>query len=378
MILAELSHSFFQEYWWFLISLLGALLVFLLFVQGGQTFIYRIGKTEIEREMIVNTLGRKWEFTFTTLVTFGGAFFASFPLFYSTSFGGAYWAWVCLLLAFTIQAVSYEFRSKTGSAFGKKFFEILLLLNGLLGTLLLGTVVGTFFNGAEYSLDMMNRVTWHNPARGLEAVLNWHNVILGLAIFFLARILGLLFFIQTIHDETINKRSKKQLIYNTIPFLVCFLAFVVWLLIKEGFAVDAYGMVYKEKYKYLYNFLQMPIVLVIFLVGVIGVLAGIALTLFKKNFDKGFWLSAIGTVFTVLAVLMIAGYNNTAFYPSVYDWQSSLTIRKASSSMFTLKTMSIVSLLIPFVVAYIAYAWRALTSQKVTKEEMNDKNEIKY
>lgn len=378
MILLELSHTFFQNYWWFLISLLGALLVFLLFVQGGQTFIYRIGKTDVEREMIVNTLGRKWEFTFTTLVTFGGAFFASFPLFYSTSFGGAYWAWICLLLAFTIQAVSYEFRSKAGNIFGKRFFEILLFINGLFGTLLLGTVVGTFFNGAEFSLDPLNRVTWHNPARGLEAVLNWHNVALGLAVFFLARILGLLYFIKTIHDETIYKRSKKHIIYNTIPFLICFLAFAIRLLLMEGFAVDGTGVVFMEKYKYWHNFLEMPIVLIIFLLGVTGVLFGILVTIFKNKFEKGFWFSAIGTVFTVLAVFMIAGYNHTSFYPSAYDLQSSLTIRNASSSMFTLKTMSIVSLMIPFVFAYIVYAWRALTRKKITKEEITDENEIKY
>lgn len=379
MITAQLTYMFFQQYWWFLVSLLGALLVFLLFVQGGQTLIYTIGKTENERNMIVNALGRKWEFTFTTLVTFGGAFFASFPLFYSSSFGGAYWAWTALLLAFTIQAVSYEFRSKAGNIFGPRFFETLLFINGLLGTILIGTVVGTFFNGAEFSVDMMKSVTWHSPARGLEAVLNWHNVALGLAIFFLARILGLLYFMMTISHEEMYKRAKKHLLINTVPFLVFFLAFAAWLLLKDGFAVDANGIVFMEKYKYLHNFLAMPVVLIIFLVGVVGVLFGVLKTLFnKKNYDKGFWFAAPGTVFTVLAVLLIAGYNNTAFYPSSFDLQSSLTIQNSSSSLFTLKAMSIVSLLIPFVLAYIVIAWRAINKKKITNEEIIDKNEITY
>jgi cytochrome d ubiquinol oxidase subunit II len=374
-----MSHLFFQQYWWFLVSLLGALLVFLLFVQGGQTLIFTIAKNENERKMLINTLGRKWEFTFTTLVTFGGAFFASFPLFYSSSFGGAYWAWMALLLAFTIQAVSYEFRSKAGNVFGARFFEILLFINGLLGTILIGTVVGTMFNGAEFSISEFKSVTWHSPARGLEAVLNWHNVALGLAIFFLARILGILYFMMTIEHDEIYKRSKKHLLINTIPFLIFFLAFVIWLVLKEGFAVDANGVVFMEKYKYLNNLLEMPVVLVILLVGVVGVLFGIIKTLFsKKHCDKGFWFVAPGTVFTVLAVLLIAGWNNTAFYPSSHDIQSSLTITNASSSLFTLKAMSIVSLLIPFVLAYIVYAWRAINKKKITHEEIVDKNEITY
>lgn len=379
MITLQMSHLFFQQYWWFLVSLLGALLVFLLFVQGGQTLLYTVAKNENERKMLVNTLGRKWEFTFTTLVTFGGAFFASFPLFYSSSFGGAYWAWIALLLAFTIQAVSYEFRSKAGNIFGARFFEILLFINGLLGTVLIGTVVGTMFNGAAFSISDFKSVTWHSPARGLEAVLTWHNVALGLAIFFLARILGLLYFMMTIQHNEIYKRSKKHLLINTIPFLVFFLAFVVWLVLKEGFAVDADGVVFMEKYKYLNNLLEMPIVLVLLLIGVVGVLFGIIKTIFSKNkYDKGFWFVAPGTVFTVLAVLLIAGWNNTAFYPSSHDLQSSLTITNASSSMFTLKTMSIVSLLIPFVLAYIVIAWRAINKKKITHEEIVDKNEITY
>jgi cytochrome d ubiquinol oxidase subunit II len=316
---------------------------------------------------------------FTTLVTFGGAFFASFPLFYSSSFGGAYWAWMALLLAFTIQAVSYEFRSKAGNVFGARFFEILLFINGLLGTILIGTVVGTMFNGAEFSISEFKSVTWHNPARGLEAVLTWHNVALGLAIFFLARILGILYFMMTIHHDEIYKRSKKHLLINTIPFLVFFLAFVIWLVLKDGFAVDANGVVFMEKYKYLNNLLEMPVVLVMLLLGVVAVLFGIIKTLFsKKQCDKGFWFVAPGTVFTVLAVLLIAGWNNTAFYPSSHDIQSTLTITNASASLFTLKAMSIVSLLIPFVLAYIVFAWRAINKKKITHEEIIDKNEITY
>jgi cytochrome d ubiquinol oxidase subunit II len=379
MIAADISYLFFQQYWWFIVSLLGALLVFLLFVQGGQTLIYTIGKTETERKMIVNTLGRKWEFTFTTLVTFGGAFFASFPLFYSSSFGGAYWAWTVLLIVFTLQAVSYEFRSKPGNVFGKRFYEALLFLNGLVGTVLIGTVVGTFFNGSEFSLNILNNVIWHNSARGLEAVLNWHNVSLGLAVFFLSRMLGLLYFTNTIDNADMYKRIKKHLVINTVPFLVFFLAFVIWLLMKEGFAVDADGVIFMEDYKYLHNFLQMPVVLVMFLLGVVAVLFGVGKTIFsKKVCDKGFWVVSVGTVLTVLSIFLIAGYNNTAFYPSTVDLQSSLTIETASSSLFTLKTMSIVSIMIPFVLAYIIVAWRSINKKKITEEEMNDSNEITY
>lgn len=379
MITSQITYLFFQQYWWLIVSLLGALLVFLMFVQGGQTLIYTIGKTETERSLIINTLGRKWEITFTTLVTFGGAFFASFPLFYSTSFGGAYWAWTVLLLAFTIQAVSYEYRSKPGNVYGSKFFETLLFINGLLGTILIGTVVGTFFNGSDFSLDFMNRVSWHNGTRGLEAVLNWHNVALGLAVFFLARILGLLYFIMTIDNDEIYLRSKKHLLINTVLFLIFFLSFVVRLLVMDGFAVDANGLVIMEKFKYLHNFIAMPVVLVLFLIGVVAVLFGIIKTMFsKKRFEKGFWFVAPGTVCTVLAIFLIAGFNNTAFYPSLSNIQSSLTIENSSSSLFTLKTMSIVSILIPIVIAYIVVAWRSINKKKISKEEITEKNEITY
>lgn len=372
----NLSHLALQQYWWVLVSVLAALFVFLTFVQGGQTLIYTIGKTAGEKTILLNTLGRKWEFTFTTLVTFGGAFFASFPLFYSTSFGGAYWVWLAILIAFVIQAVAYEYRMKPANLLGAKTFEIFLVINGLLGTILVGTAVGTFYNGAMFSLNDMNQVDWQTPFRGLEAVLTFHNVAMGLAVFFLARVLGLLYFIFTVDHEAIVDRSKKQLLYNTIPFLVFFLYFVVALLLKQGFAVNPEtGEVFMEKYKYLHNVLQMPINTVILLVGVVGVLWGIISTLFMKS-NKGFWFAGTGTVLTVFALFIIAGFNNTSFYPSIYDLQSSLTIQNASSSKFTLTAMSYVSLLIPFVLAYIVYFWKVMNRKKITEEEMQEESHV--
>jgi cytochrome bd ubiquinol oxidase subunit II len=372
----NLSMLALQQYWWVLVSVLAALFVFLMFVQGGQTLLYTIGKTEAEKTIILNTLGRKWEFTFTTLVTFGGAFFASFPLFYATSFGGAYWVWYAILFAFVIQAVAYEYRKKPGNLLGAKTFEIFLVINGLLGTILIGTAVGTFFNGAMFSLNDLNQVQWQTPFRGLEAVLTVHNVALGLAVFFLSRILGLLYFIFTVDNEAIVTRSKKQTLVNTVPFLIFFLYFLIWLLLKEGFAVNAEtGVVSMEKFKYLHNLLQMPLVLVILLVGVVGVLWGIISTVFMNSL-KGFIFAGAGTVLTVLALFFVAGFNNTAFYPSAYDLQSSLTIQNASSSKFTLTAMSYVSLLIPFVLAYIVYFWRAMNRKKITNEEMQEESHV--
>jgi cytochrome bd ubiquinol oxidase subunit II len=372
----NLSMLALQQYWWVLVSVLAALFVFLMFVQGGQTLLYTIGKTEAEKTIILNTLGRKWEFTFTTLVTFGGAFFASFPLFYATSFGGAYWVWYAILFAFVIQAVAYEYRKKPGNFLGAKTFETFLVINGLLGTILIGTAVGTFFNGAMFSLNDLNQVQWQTPFRGLEAIMTIHNVALGLAVFFLARILGLLYFIFTVDNEAIVTRSKKQTLVNAVPFLVFFLYFLIWLLLKEGFAVNAEtGIVSMEKFKYLHNLLQMPLVLVILLVGVLGVLWGIISTVFMNSL-KGFIFAGTGTVLAVLALFFIAGFNNTAFYPSVYDLQSSLTIQNASSSKFTLTVMSYVSLLIPFVLAYIVYFWRAINRKKITDEEMQEESHV--
>ncbi len=365
-----------QQYWWIIVSILAALFVFLMFVQGGQTLIYQIGKTEDEKTILLNTLGRKWEFTFTTLVTFGGAFFASFPLFYATSFGGAYWVWMAILFAFIIQAVSYEYRKKPANFLGAKTFEIFLIINGVLATILVGTAVGTFFNGAEFSLNHMNQVDWQTPYRGLEAVLTFHNVALGLTLFFLARVLGMLYFIFTIDHEVIVERSRKTLRLCSIPFLVFFLYFVIWLMLKEGFSVNPEtGEVFMEKYKYLHNVIAMPLNTILLLLGVVGVLWGIISTIFMKS-NKGFWFTGTGTVFVVFALFLIAGFNNTAFYPSSFDLQSSLTIQNASSSKFTLVTMSYVSLIIPFVLAYIIYFWRAMNKKKITDEEMKNESHV--
>jgi len=372
----NLSHLALQQYWWVLISVLAALFVFLMFVQGGQTLLYSIGKTDGEKTIILNTLGRKWEFTFTTLVTFGGAFFASFPLFYATSFGGAYWVWLLILAAFIIQAVAYEFRKKPANFLGAKTYEVFLVLNGLLGTILIGTAVGTFFNGAQFELNDLNQVLWQNPARGLEAVLTFHNVALGLSVFFLARVLGLLYFIYTIDNDLIVVRSQKHLFFTAILFLVFFLYFLAWLLLKEGFAVNPdTGEVFMEKYKYLHNLLQMPVVLIIMLIGVVGVLWGIISTLFFHG-SKGFLFAGPGTVLTVFSLFLIAGFNNTAFYPSTADLQSSLTIQNASSSHFTLVAMSYASLMIPFVFAYIYYFWKIMNRKKITDEEMKEESHV--
>ena len=376
-----LSLSSLQDYWWIIISLLGSILVFLMFVQGGQTLIYTLGKTEMERKILINSLGRKWEFTFTTLVTFGGAFFASFPLFYSTSFGGAYWVWMAILFCFIIQAVSYEYRSKPGNFLGHRTYEIFLLLNGILGTILIGAAVATFFTGSEFSVSKINIThvlnpvisRWEGAAHGLEAVLNVQNVALGLAVFTLSRVLGILYFMNTVSDANILVRSKKHLLINAIPFLIFFLFFVAMLLISTGFATDPVtGVVFMEKYKYLHNFIQMPIVLILFLFGVILVLLGISMPLINsdKYGSKGIWFTGIGTILTVFSLFLIAGFNNTAYYPSTSDLQSSLTIRNSSSSHYTLTAMSYVSLLVPFVIAYIWYAWRSINNRKIDAQEM--------
>lgn len=372
----NLSHLVLQQYWWVIISLLASFLIFLMFVQGGQTLIYTIGKTSMEKTMLVNALGRKWEFTFTTLVTFGGAFFASFPLFYATSFGGAYWVWMAILFCFIIQAIAYEFRSKPDNFLGKKTYDVFLFINGALGTILIGTAVGTFFNGAMFSINEMNSAQWETPARGLEAILNWHNVALGLTVFFLARILGLLYFIRNVDDETIYSRSKKQLLYNSIPFLVFFLAFLITLLLKEGFNYDpATYEVTLEQYKYLHNLLSMPIVLVFLLAGTVMVLFAICRGLLS-NYLKGFYFGGAGTVLTVFSFFLIAGLNHTCYYPSVYDLQSSLHIENSSSSEYTLTVMSYVSLLVPFVLVYIVYAWSSVNKKRIDADEMKSETHV--
>jgi len=365
-----------QQYWWLIVSLLGALFVFLSFVQGGETLLFSIAKNETEKSLLINTLGRKWEFTFTTLVTFGGAFFASFPLFYATSFGGAYWVWFAILFSFVIQAVSYEFRIKPANFLGARTYEVFLFINGLLGPLLIGTAVGTFFNGAMFSLDDMKHVTWGTPFRGLEAVLTFHNLALGLAVLFLSRVLGLLYFMNSVNNETIFARSKKHLLYNAIPFLVFFLYFLVALLFKDGYAYNPEsGEITVESYKYLHNLLAMPINTIMLLVGVVGVLWGI-ISSFLKGGTKGIWFAGGGTVLTVWALFILAAFNHTSFYPSVFDLQSSLTIENASSSRFTLVTMSYVSLFVPFVLGYIWYAWKAMNNKQISTEEIEQEHHV--
>lgn len=374
---AMISQLFLQHYWWVIVSLLASLLVFLMFVQGGQSMIFSLPENALHKTMIVNSLGRKWEFTFTTLVTFGGAFFASFPLFYATSFGGAYWVWIAILFSFTIQAVAYEFRSKPDNVLGQKTFDIFLFLNGSLGPFLIGVAVATFFTGAMFSLNDMNQVHWVTKWYGLEALLNLRNLSLGLAVLFLARINGLLYIINSLDNEQIIDRSVKKLLYNSVPFLVFFLFFVISLLFSKGFASEPVsGTISMEKFKYLHNLLGMPLVLAFFLVGVIAVLYGIGITLFRKSVS-GIWFSGAGTVLAVFSLFLIAGLNGTAFYPSLSDLQSSLTIGKASSSHFTLKTMMYVSFIIPIVLAYIWYAWRAINKSKINEQEMNSE-EHKY
>lgn len=375
------AYIFLQHYWWFVVSLLGALLVFLLFVQGGNSLLFCLGKTEEQKKMMINSTGRKWEFTFTTLVTFGGAFFASFPLFYSTSFGGAYWLWMIILFSFVLQAVSYEFQSKAGNLLGKTTYRTFLVINGVVGPVLLGGAVATFFTGSNFYINKGNIADaampvisqWANGWHGLDALLNPWNVVLGLAVFFLARILGALYFINNINEDDLVKRCRRALWGNTALFLVFFLAFVIRTLLADGYAVrPETGEVFMEPYKYLTNFLQMPVVLLVFLVGVVAVLWGIIRTLWKPAFDKGIWFADAGTVLTVLALLLVAGYNNTAYYPSTHDLQSSLTLANSCSSQFTLKVMAYVSILVPFVLAYIFYAWRSIDNRKIDAKEMEE------
>ena len=375
-----MNYELLQQYWWLIVSLLGAILVFLLFVQGGNSLLFSLPKTEEQRKMMVNSTGRKWEFTFTTLVTFGGAFFASFPLFYSTSFGGAYWLWMIILFSFVLQAVSYEFQSKAGNLLGKKTYQTFLVINGVVGPVLLGGAVATFFTGSNFLVNKENMIdqmmpvisSWGNNWHGLDALANIWNVILGLAVFFLARVLGLLYFLNNIDDQELNDRSRKALIINSGLFLVFFLAFVIRTLLAKGFAVNPVTQeVYMESYKYFTNFIEMPVVLGLFLIGVVLVLFGIGKSIFKPGFTKGIWFAGFGTVFTVLALLLCAGYNNTAYYPSSLDMQSSLTIANSCSSEFTLRTMAYVSILVPFVIAYIFYAWRSIDNKKIDAQEMD-------
>lgn len=386
-----MSYDFLQHYWCFIVCLLGGLLVFLLFVQGGNSMIFSLGKDEKERRMLINSTGRKWELTFTTLVTFGGAFFASFPLFYSTSFGGAYWIWILILLTFVVQAVSYEFQHKKGNLLGAKPFQICLILNGLLGPLLIGGAVATFFEGSNFIVAKQNITdgmqpvisSWANGSHGLDVLLNPWVWILGLAIMFLTRVLGLLYFVNNVDDETIRSRSKKLLIINTACFLVFFLTYFVHVMLKDGFAVDPETQIISiEPLKYFHNITSQWYLLLIFLVGVVAVLWGIIQTILKVDnkdnpYTKGIWFAGAGVVLVVLAFLLTAGWGNTAYYPSTADLQSSLTLRNSCSSEFTLRTMAIVSLFVPFVLAYIWYAWRSMDKKKIDRKEV-DSNEHLY
>lgn len=373
-----ITYEFLQHYWWFLIALLGGLLVFLLFVQGGNALIFLAGKSESERQLIVNSTGRKWELTFTTLVTFGGAFFASFPLFYSTSFGGAYWVWILILVTFVFQAVSYEFQSKAGNLLGKRTFRIFLTLNGCLAPLLIGTAVGTFFTGSDFTVNksavgniaspVISR--WGNEWHGLEAVANPFNVEFGLMVTMLAVSLGALYLINNVDSDKLAQQLRRSLMVCFGLFLILFVVVCYHLITMEGFAVDASGEVFMQKGKYFANLVEMPAVLALLLSGAVLLVVGVAVTLLRKDFKRGIWLSGPGTVFAVMALFMVVGYNNTAYYPSTADLASSLTLANSSSSEFTLRTMAVVSLIIPFVVAYIAYFWRQMDKKSLTTEEL--------
>lgn len=373
-----MTYDFLQHYWWFIISLLGALLVFLLFVQGANSMIFQLGKTEEERRMLINSTGRKWEFTFTTLVTFGGAFFASFPLFYSTSFGGAYWVWVLILFTFIIQAISYEFQNKAGNLFGVRTFQTGLIINGILGPLLLGGAVATFFTGSNFIVekgnitDFMQPVIshWANGSRGLDVLLNPWVVIFGISVVFLARILGTLYINNNVNDDIIRGRVRKQLLVNTVLFLLFFLPFLIVTLVGEGYAVNEAGIIVMEPMKYLNNLLAMWPLAIILLVGVVLLLFGIVKTVLKPEYVRGIWPAGIGVVLVVLVLFLITGWNNTAYYPSTADLQSSLTLQNSSSSEFTLKAMFYVSFLVPFVLAYIVYAWRAIDKKAIDRKEI--------
>lgn len=381
-----MTYEFLQHYWCFVVALLGAILVFLLFVQGANSCIRSLGWTEEGKRLVLNSTGRKWEFTFTTLVTFGGAFFASYPLFYSTSFGGAYWLWMIILFTFVLQAVSYEFQNKLGNFLGPKTFQFFLILNGLLGPLLLGGAVATFFEGSNFIIAKDNLIDagsftpiisrWANASHGLDALLNPWVLVFGLAVMFLARILGILYVMNNVDDEDIRSRGSVRLLGNTIPFLILFVAYLVHLLLKDGFAYDEAGVIFMEPYKYLNNFIDMWYLLILLLIGVVLVLFGIVKTIVSKDYNGGIWPTGIGTVLTVLALLLCSAWNHTAYYPSTADLQSSLTMANSCSSEFTLRTMFYVSLLVPFVLAYIVYAWRAIDKKKITQEEI--KNDHAY
>ena len=377
-----ITYSFLQHYWWFLVSLLGALLVFLMFVQGANSMVRTLGYTEEGRRLIINSTGRKWEFTFTTLVTFGGAFFASFPLFYSTSFGGAYWLWMIILFTFVLQAVSYEFQNKLGNLLGAKTFQIFLAINGFAGPLLLGGAVATFFEGSNFIVMKDNLIDaqsftpvishWANASHGLDALLNPWVLVFGLAVMFLARVLGTLYIINNVNNDDIRSRAGFQLLASSMAFVVLFVVYLIHLLLKDGYAYTADGTIVIEPYKYLHNFLDMWYLLIVLLIGVVLVLFAIGRSFADKKWIWGIWPAGIGVVLVVLSLLLCAGWNNTAYYPSTANLQSSLTIQNSCSSEFTLTTMAIVSILIPFVLAYIWHAWWSIDQKKLDLKEIAD------
>ena len=375
-----MTYDFLQHYWWTIIALLGSLLVFLMFVQGANSMIFQLGKNDDERRLLINSTGRKWEFTFTTLVTFGGAFFASFPLFYSTSFGSAYWIWLIILFTFIIQAVSYEFQNKAGNLLGTRTFQTCLIINGLLGPLLIGGAVATFFTGSNFIVEKSNLINdfqpvishWANSSRGLDVLLNPWVVVFGFSVVFLARILGMLYINNNINDITIRSRIRQQLLINTVAFLVFFLAFLIRTLLSDGYAVLADGKIAMQPMKYLHNLIDMWPLALMFLTGVLLLLFGIVKTILKTNYIRGIWPAGIGVILVVVVLFLIAGWNSTAYYPSTADLQSSLTLQNSSSSEFTLRTMFYVSFLVPFVFAYIIYAWRSIDKKKLDRKEINE------
>lgn len=376
-----MSYEFLQSYWWFVVSLMGAFLVFFLFVQGANSMIFSLGKTAEERRLVINSTGRKWEFTFTTLVTFGASFFASFPLFYSTSFGGAYWVWMLILFSFVVQAVSYEFQNKLGNFLGPKTFQVCLVINGVVGPLLLGGAVATFFNGSNFVVEKANMTAamqpvishWANASSGLDALLDVWNLIFGLAVFFLVRVLGTLYINNNINDEVLRERARRQLLYNVVAFLAFFLTFFVHLLVKDGYAYSPEtGQIFMEPYKYLHNLLTLWPLALVLLAGVVLLLFGVGKTIFRKDYIRGIWPAGIGVIMVVLVLLLIAGWNNTSFYPSNVDLQYSLTIRNSSSSETTLRAMAYVSLLVPVIIAYGSYAWWSIDKKKLDRKEIEE------
>lgn len=376
-----MDYIFLQHYWWFLISLLGALLVFLLFVQGANSLLFTLTHDESSRTLLINSTGRKWEFTFTTLVTFGGAFFASFPLFYSTSFGGAYWLWMIILFTFVLQAVSYEFQSKLGNFLGKKTYQVFIVINGMISPFLLGCAVATFFNGSAFFVDKSNIGNdimpiisgWANNWHGIDALFNPWNVVLGLAVLFLSRVLGSLYLINNINNDKLELACRKQIKKDAVAFLIFFLAFIAKIFLASGFAVNPYsGEIYMEPYKYIQNIIDMPLLSLIFIVGVLAVLYGIFRGAFVKSAKDGIWFSGIGAVLTVLALLVSVGFNDTSYYPSSIDIQNSLTLANSCSSEFTLRTMFYVSMFIPVVLIYIFFSWRAMDRKQISSKELDE------